>query len=262
MTHSPNMLKTLAFCAGLCCAPAVLADAIATDRPDFVESSDVVGTGRFQVETSFSFERNTADGIKTRTVTTPTLLRFGLSDKLELRLETDGFVRAKADGQPTQRGISDTALGIKWHLQDGDEASGKPAIGWLLNLDMDSGSAAFRGQGVRPSLLAVFEWELPHGFSLGVMPGVISDKNADGKRFAAGILAAVLGKELTPEWHGFIELAGQQLTSVKNGGSVVSFDTGVSYLVNDSAQVDFSVARGLTSYTPDFTWGVGLSVRF
>jgi len=72
----------------------------------------------------------------------------------------------------------------------------------------------------------------------------------------------VLGKELTPEWHGFIELAGQQLTSVKNGGSVVSFDTGVSYLVSDSVQVDFSVARGLTSYTPDFTWGVGLSVRF
>lgn len=58
-------------------AHAEAEEPIKTDRPDFVESSDVVGKGRFQVETSFAFERNKDAGVRDRTTTTPTLLRFG-----------------------------------------------------------------------------------------------------------------------------------------------------------------------------------------
>ena len=46
-------------------------DMISTDRPDFVESSQVVGRGRLQLETSVQWERD--HGV--RTLTTPTLLR-------------------------------------------------------------------------------------------------------------------------------------------------------------------------------------------
>ncbi|MEY4563104.1 MAG: hypothetical protein RLZZ618_2381 [Pseudomonadota bacterium] len=257
---------TLAACLTLAGLPAAWADdTIATDRPDFVESSDVVGTGRFQIETSFSSERHNADGVKTRTTSTPTLLRMGVSDKLELRVETDGIVRSRsqdATGTQRERGFADASLGVKWHMQDGDDASGKPGVAWLLHLDVDSGSAAFRGPGLRPSLRAVAEWELPQGFSVGVMPGFVVDKNADGKRFVGGIMAVVVGKEWTPAWRSFVELAGQQLASRKNGGSVVTFDTGVAYLVTKSVQLDFAIARGLTADSPDFQWGMGLSVRF
>jgi hypothetical protein len=65
-------------------------DKIVTDRPDFVESSDVVGKGRFQVETALEIERNRNAGIKERTTFTPTLLRVGISENWELRMETDG----------------------------------------------------------------------------------------------------------------------------------------------------------------------------
>jgi hypothetical protein len=95
-----------------------------------------------------------------------------------------------------------------------------------------------------------------------VMPGVAFDKNDDGKRFAAGIFAVTLGKEWSPSWKTFVELSGQQLASKKNGGNVVTFDAGVTHLVTDSLQLDLSIARGLTAESPDFQWGVGLSVRF
>jgi hypothetical protein len=271
MTTASTASKTcLCLGSALCLAmsPAARADdSIVTDRPDFVESSDVVGAGHFQIETGFASERSVADGLKTRTRTTPTLLRMGVSDSLELRVETDGFVRSSTQDPAlgtTQRdsGFSDTALGLKWRMQEGDEANGKPGIAWLAHVDVDSGSPAFRGQGLRPSLRAVAEWELPDDFSVGVMPGLIADKSASGKRFVAGILAVTVAKSWTPVWHTFVELAGQQLASKKNGGSVVTFDAGVAYLVTESVQLDFSVARGLTSTSPDMQWGVGLSVRF
>jgi hypothetical protein len=249
-------------------APAArAADAISTDRPDVVESSDVVGQGHVQIETGFQSERDADAGIRTRTRTTPTLLRIGIHDALELRLETDGLTLARTDdaalgASSGRRGWSDVALGMKWHVQDGDEAKGVPGMAWLLHLDADTGNSAFRGQGIRPSLRFVGEWDLPHEMSVGVMPGLVMDRNAEGKRFVAGILAVTLGKGWTPAWRTFVELAGQQIASKSNGGSVVTFDAGATYLVNDSLQLDVSLSRGLTSESPDFAWGVGASVRF
>jgi hypothetical protein len=258
------------FSTGLCLANPLAAQAeepISTDRPDFVESSDVVGAGRVQIETGFSRERNDADGIRSRTRSTPTLVRLGVSENLELRVETDGYMRSKTRDQATgltqnDRGFADASLGVKWHMRDGDEASGTPGMALLAHLDVDSGSRPFRGQGVRPSLRFVAEWELPNDFSVGVMPGIYADRREDGKRFAGGIFAVTVGKALTSSLRGFVEIAGQQLTSRRNGGSVVTFDTGVTYLVNNSMQLDFSISRGLNSTSPDFQWGVGFSYRF
>lgn len=151
-------------------------DAIVTDRPDFVESSNVVGKGRFQIETSIAFERSTRDGVRERASATPTLLRIGVSDTLELRVETDGRLRTRvtAPGASgvTTRGYADTALGIKWHAMDA--AGNAPSVGVLAHLDLDSGSGPFRASGKGASLRLAAEWELPSSMSLGVMPGVCS----------------------------------------------------------------------------------------
>ena len=252
---------------GLSMLTAARADAISTDRPDVVESSDVVGRGRVQIETGFQSERDVDGGFRTRTRTTPTLLRIGIQDALELRLETDGLTLSRSDGAApaagsSQRGWSDVALGVKWHVQDGDEGNGVPGMAWLLHLDADTGSSAFRGQGIRPSLRFVGEWELAHEMSVGVMPGLVLDRNAEGRRFVAGILAVTLGKGWTPAWRSFVELAAQQIASKRNGGSVVTFDAGATYLVNDALQLDVSLSRGLTREAPDLAWGVGASFRF
>jgi Putative MetA-pathway of phenol degradation len=243
------------------------AEAISTDRPDFVESSDVVGRGRVQIETGLSWDRSQGNGLKLQTQSTPTLLRVGISNSLELRLESDGLIRSSTRDTAlgtTQRdkGFADAALGVKWHMQDGDEASGKPGMAWLLHADLDSGSAAFRGQGIRPSLRFVAEWDLPRDLSLGVMPGVLLDKNDAGQRVTVGILAVTLAKTWSPAWHSFVEVAGQRLASKAKGGNVVTFDLGAAYLVNDDVQLDASVFRGLTSDAPRWQWGVGVSLRF
>lgn len=258
-------LAVLTLCVGFMPSAHALEEAIATDRPDFVESSDVVGKGRFQIETSVSFERGREDDIKYTLRATPTLLRIGLSDALELRLETDGALRLSTEeaGVTTHTyGHADVAVGIKWHVQDGDEAQGRPGIGWLLHVDTDTGSPEFRGDGLRPSLRMVAEWDLPHGYSLGVMPGVYVDSNEAGSRYVGGIAAAVLGKSITDKLRGFVELSGQQLTTKRNGGNLVTGEVGMAYLVTNSLQVDTAASWGLSKAAPDFSWTAGLSARF
>ena len=92
---------------------------LSTDRPDFVESSLTVGKGVFQIEAGISTERSREGGLGARTSSTPTLLRFGFSSNMEFRVETEGALQLRSGGA-RQSGSADTALGVKWHVQDGE----------------------------------------------------------------------------------------------------------------------------------------------
>lgn len=241
------------------------AEPISTDRPDFVESSRTVGEGRLQFEMSVAGEHDKTDGIKTTTFTTPVLIRYGIAPRWELRLEGDGYTRQETHDsvlstRDTESGVSETSIGVKWHTHDGGGAA--PSIGWLLHADIESGSRAFRGYGARPSLRAVFEWELPNGFSTGIMPGVLLDRTETGDHYTAGIIAGVLGKSWSDRFRTFVEVAGQHIASSRHGGSTVTYAFGTAYLLTDDLQIDSAVNRGATEDTPDWAWTLGLSVRF
>ena len=258
MTHRYSALA-----AFLVASATAIADPIATDRPDFVESSNTVGAGRWQIETSIAYESDKQGGVKAKTWSTPTLLRIGMGDYLEARIETDGMLSQDLDGNgvnDSNSGFADTAVGLKWHVP-GSEDSG-PSIGVLLHADLDSGSSDFRGDGVRPSLRVVAEWELGDRMSLGIMPGVISDKDDQGERFTAGIMGAVVGYSINDCSRVFAEVAAEQIAAESHGGDVVNFNIGTAHLLSDDAQVDLAASFGLTDETPDWALTVGYSVRF
>lgn len=266
--RQPFRLSLALLCsAGLFAAGAVHAaddDAIAPDRPDFVESSKVVGKGRLQIETSAQWDRQRDDALHSRTLTTPTLLRIGVGERAELRIETEGrTIEHDADPATGEHAVTagwaDTELGVKWHLADSRGAS--PSLGVLLHAALPSGSDALRGHGVRPSLRLSAEWELPNDYSLGVMPGVASDTDDDGRRYGYGILAASLGKDFGERAHGFLELAAPQIARATHGGTQLFVDTGMSWLVDKDCQVDFAVSHGLNHRTPDLGIAFGLSLR-
>jgi hypothetical protein len=243
-------------------SPAQAADdTIATDRPDFVESSNVVGKDRFQVETSLLLERDRSAAGRDRMFATPTLLRYGIGETFELRFETDGRLDASSTIGSTRSsasGYGDASLGVKWHALDA--AGALPSLGVLLHADLDSGSRAFRGQGVRPSLRVVGEWELPNDMSLGVMPGVGIDRDDTG-RYRHGILGVVVGKEISPRLRGFVEVAMPHIARSAHGGTQATLDIGGAYLLSDTVQLDAMFAHGLNSRTPDAAFTLGLSFK-
>jgi hypothetical protein len=234
-------------------------DKINTDRPDFVNSSVVVGRGVWQVETSLAGERTAQDGTVEHTHSTPTMLRYGLTDTFELQVSSDGRM-SQAAGPDTVRGYGDLGLGAKWHLADG--GAGAPGLGVIVHADLDTGSPAFRGQGVRPAVFLAAEWDLPADSSIGIMPGVVFDKRDDGGRFTSAVFAVSVGRDWNDRLHSFVELAAPTITAARNGGTTASVDAGASYLLSDRVQVDAALFRGLNRRTADLAWTLGLSARF
>jgi hypothetical protein len=244
----------------LLASPVAAQEPIVTDRPDFVESSLTVGRGVFQLETSAATDRTNAAGITARTISTPTLFRYGVTSALELRLETDGYVHASATGGTSEDGLADAAIGLKWHALDG--AGARPAIAFLLHGDLPSGTRAFRTDGVRPSLRAVGEWELPAGFGLGVMPGVVYDVAGNGSREWHALFGATFGHPITEQVRWYVEYAAEQLPLAHDQSTTAFLDMGTAWVLTTDIQLDLSAQFGLTPTSTDQAFAVGFSRRF
>ena len=253
--------------AGVVVAVALLpgvahAQTIGTDRPDFVESSSTVGAGNLQVEGSVAFDHSGAPGLDVDNFTTPVLLRLGIGDSWELRLESDwlissGVTDAAAGGTKlSTTGVSDFDLGVKWAFHASEGAG--PSMAALVHAALPTGSADFRGRGTRPSFRVTMEWALAADWAIGVMPGVLIDR-VDLGGFASGMVALAVGKGLSDRLRAFAELAFDQIAEEQRGGNSAFVDFGGTLLLNDFWQLDVAAAVGLADQTPDYGLTLGLS---
>ena len=108
----------------LCNASAT--EPIDTDGPDFVESSEVVPKDRFQYELDMGSSNGSISGAQIKQLNTPVLLKYGIAEKWELRLASDGYIK-----NSDRQGIANTEFGFKYHSQNRDPATGTPSIGWI-----------------------------------------------------------------------------------------------------------------------------------
>jgi hypothetical protein len=246
---------------------AFAAEPIDTDGPDFVESSEVIGKHRFQYEADVVSQRDRRPQTAGETTSTPTLLKYGITDTVELRLETEGRIRianesGDAGVSSLQTGTGDTALGLKWHTQDREAAAGRPAISWILHFDTPSGTDGFKGHGIRPSLRSVVTWDLPQNFALGLMPGIKYDATNDGHRFTSGIFGAVLNRRITETFRAFAEISVPQLAPSRDGGTLADWDIGAAYLLTNDTQLGVRTGVAANRNTPSHYLLFELAQRF
>lgn len=252
------MIRKLAVFGGFLLASGEpLSAQLVTDRPDFVEAAAVVGSGRFQVETSTLFATDRAGGIRTNTVTTPTLFRIGVTNSVELRIESPWLTTAKPDGNAANTGLSDISLGAKFMVP----GSASVPVAVLLHADLPTGSDDFKGDEVRPSVRVTTGFDFGQGLSAGAMAGVVYDNGAGG-RFASGLFGAVLGKSLTDRLGAFVEIAVDQIASDANGGVTGSFDFGWAFQFTDRLQLDAAAVVGLNDRSDDLAVTLGFSALF
>lgn len=238
------------------------ASALETDRPDISEASSAVGRHRFQIETSLAYSRDRDSGTTTHNYSLPTLLRFGISDPIEVRLESDVFAVQRESGVGTTNGATDLAVGMKAHLTDGGGAA--PSLGVLAHLGLPTGRDEFSANGVEPEIKVLADWDVVQDLALGVNVGAdLPVRDAAGDKFARFLYSAAFSHPipgLRDRWRAFVEAAG--IIPVQSGKSDAHvFNTGTAFLITPNLQLDAFAAIGLTTAADGLQTGLGLSWR-
>ena len=223
-----------------------------TDRPDQTESATVVPRGLLQVETGYLFTR--AGDVDSHAAP-GTLFRIGLGGRTELRLGHAGVM-----GSEGRRGAGDSELGAKVNLIP--RADGwRPELALLGGLSLPTGDSRFSSGGADPSFLVAFAHELAPRLSLGYNAGAAWESSPDAPgRNASMVYSLALGIGVTERLGAFLEVFGdRQVTDEVAAG--VSADAGLTLLLTEIVQLDFSVGRGLRGPADDLFVGTGLSLR-
>lgn len=234
---------------------------LVTDRPDFTESSQVVGRGIIQIESGTLIELDGSGDTGSRSVTAPlALMRLGVSSRLELRLSGDGgtFSRyGQGSARTTVSGGSDIEVGAKYVLLNREDMGF--AMGVIPMLSVPVGSAAMSSGTYDPAVKLTWAKSLQRGFELSGNVNV-SRLNDSLGRYAEHAYSVSVGHDLAGAWAMYAEGFGF-VTPGRDYGQAWTANAGVTHPLGGNLQFDVEAGRGLTAAAPDWFIGMGMAVR-
>ncbi len=250
---------TLAVMLGFA-APA-WADDANPDRPGIADGSSVVGTSYWQVESGLQREWRRDGDARERLTYVPTLLRFGIDDHWEGRIEGNAYGWQRQTDAPRSAGAMPVSLGVKYNFQASTD-DGKPGYGAIVRVFPRSGSATFGTHRVTADARLVADFALSPTWSLNPNIGVAFEEDGDGQQYNTALFAITLGYAATKQLNLFVD-TGMQSREQRHGGGSVVIDTGLAYLLTPDVQLDASIGRGVHGATPPRVFAsAGVSVRF
>jgi hypothetical protein len=232
--------------AALAQTQAPQAGLINPDRPGIADGSAVVGRGIFQIEAGLERDHDAGD----RSIATPLLLRYGVSESLEMRVEGNGYVHANGGS-----GFAPLSVGAKYHFLDA------PSLGIIARLFPPSGTGAQRSHATTADVRLAADINLGEKWALNPNIGVASQDDGAG-RFTAALAALTLQYNISDRTNMFIDGASQS-PEERGGGASLVVDAGAAWIVGNNTQLDISAgwrARGSTA--PNVFLAAGISRRF
>jgi Putative MetA-pathway of phenol degradation len=222
---------------------------IATDRPDVTNSSLVVPAGSLQSENGINASGQRAgsgfDGTNSR-------LRFGVAPCLELLVDIPNYV-GRLSGT-TSPGFTNVTPAVKWQVSALPEQS---SLSVVVGAGLPTGTPAITGPGLQPYLQFPWSYELGDGWGISGMltsffrPADFSNRQTTEATF-------VIEKNISEKMSLFAEYVGDYPS---RGASIALLNFGGGYLLSRTQQIDFHVALGLNSNSPNYIVGVGYSLR-
>ena len=222
---------------------------IATDRPDVTNSSLVVPTGSIQSENGINTSGQSAgagfDGSNSR-------LRFGVAPCLELLVDTPAYVGRLSGTIDT--GFTNVTPAVKWQIGALPEAT---SLSVVVGAGLTTGTPAIAGLGLQPYLQFPWSHELGGGWAVS---GMFTSffRPADFSNHQTSEATFVIEKRITEKMSLFAEYVGDYPS---RGASIALFNVGGGYLLSRTQQIDFHMAFGLNSNSPNYIIGVGYSFR-
>ena len=256
---------------------------LVTDRPDLTESSSVVPRGTIQVEMGWSMEEVSSPGEDLTAHHFPEFLaRIGVHDRIELRLGWDGgqWQDLVKDGENVNSsGAGDMYLGTKIALwgENGNLPETAVILGGSIPTGSDCQAADMLGKRkycgsfnlytsnrYDPSAILAMSKTLNDRLSIGWNLGTVwiteREDSGDLDTLPRGIYSVALGITATERAGFFVEFFGD--TSLAGGSRPSNnVDGGFTFLILPNVQIDASAGKGVSSESPDWFAGAGISFR-
>lgn len=227
---------------------------IETDRPDQTETPALVPKNYFQVELGFNKETENSNNFTW--LLPAALLKYGLSHRVELRLEAAYLSQHTApELKPTVAGGVDfVEVGTKLFLCNQKKLRPKASIIAHVGLPF------FTGQNFQPKM-----WETSARFTFQhTVSDVISiSSNWEMKWFYNSLSPAfgytfAPGFNLSKRWYFYLELFGFVGNAHLPDHNV---DGGIAFLINQNIKIDFSAGAGLSKAAMRNYMSLGFSCR-
>jgi hypothetical protein len=256
-----GLLMLLAALAGWAAAVPALADDINADRPGIADGSGVVGAGRLQVEAGLQREWRDDGEARERLTYMPALLRIGIDDHWEARVEGNTFGWQNQSDTARSTGTMPVSLGVKYHVA-GNGESGNPGVSVIARVFPRSGAGAFGTHRATGDVRLVADVALTPDWSVTPNIGVARQEDDAGIQFNTALLAGTLTYAASKQLNVFVD-TGMQSREERHGRKQVIFDTGVAYVLTPDVQLDATIGRGTHGATPPRVYAsAGVSVRF
>lgn len=241
-------------------------DVINPDRPGIADGSTVVGGRRFQIELGIQHEYRSDTGSSEHTWFVPTLIRYGLNDRWELRVETNGYIfdRLYQPGSGITRtdGYAPISVGVKHHWQD-SKGPDQPSLGAIFRVFPPSGSGAFHSDITSFDMRLAADWDFAPNWSLNPNVGFGRYEDGNGQMITAGLFAMTLTRVVNKRIQVFGDIALQSPEQATDARMATIADGGITYLLDKDSQLDAGAGAGVSGHTPPHPfWSVGYSRRF
>lgn len=227
--------------------------------------------GRFQIEVSplsYAYNSRDADGarIRSHAFDIPALLKYGLTDTIDIQVGADLFVweRARERGESdwdTDSGFGDLTFRVKKNLW-GNDGEDETALAVMPFVVFPTATGGMGETGIRGGLMVPFAWEFQDGWALDVVPSVAAIRNLDDDGYEvefAGLLT--LNREIREGLEAFVDFHAAVTTESRRRwlGLV---GVGLTFEIDDNLVLEPAVHFGVTREADDFAASLTLVRRF
>jgi len=256
--------RSLAVCAaltfGVSVAVAEEPARIQTDRPSISNSTSTVPPGALQIEGGVEYSLSRVSGPDERQFVLSAMLRAGLTDRLEVRLDGAPLVRLR--GAENDTGFGDPTLGVKYRFLDAREGSWWPSLGLLPFVKLPIARAPIGSERVDFGLTGLASVDLP--WQLGLDANVGLSAIGQSKRDAfllQEVASASLSRQLGERWSTYVEVFYSS-PAERGAPDIVGFDAGIQFFVMRRVALDAAAETSLGGSGPGYAVRAGVSVRF
>ena len=234
---------------------------IQTDRPSVSNSTSTVPPGALQIEGGVDYSRSrVSGGPDERQFVLGALLRAGLTDRLEVRLDGAPLVRLRSAENDT--GFGDPTLGVKYRFLDAREGSWWPSLGLLPFVKLPIAREPIGSERVDFGLTALASVDLPWQLDLDANAGLIAIGQSNRDAFLLQeVVSASLSRQIGERWSIFVEVFYAS-PAERGAHDIVGLDTGIQFFLTPRVALDAAAQTSFGGPGPDYAFRAGVSVRF